>query len=299
MTLEEKDVEAGTTPDTGDGNAGVSDRSEREIEAGPDGSGKDLADDDASDADEALEALSEADPKRATAGLRKRVAKLTAQRNKAREAASERDALAARVAAYEKREREEKARQREVERHTPEGMKAEERRAAVRAAIDEGFPGASMLLDDLAEQQQLRAEKHAQDGISYLKKELEDHGIEINDGTLVRYERAVGSELAEDSKLLAAFRRPATQQKAIELAFERVRDGLVNPVLKQSGAKTLARIERNREAVLGGGRSNGSVAGAPEPERDLTPPKDFKGNLDDYWREVKQREWERLSRSEA
>lgn len=292
-------VEPGATPETGDGSTGVSERSEREIEAGADGPGKTTEGDDATDADEALEALGEADPKRAVAGLRKRLAKLTAQRNSARADAAERNALAARVKAYEKRERDEAAREQEAKRNTPEGQKAEERRAAVRRTIDEAYgPGASEYLDEIREERQHRAEAYARDGISFLRSELEDHGIAVTDETLVRYERAVGSEMAEDATLLAQFRRPATQKVAIQEAFARVRDGIVNPVLKQSGAKALARIDRNREAVLGSGGRAASLAGTPEPDRDLSPPKDFKGNLDDYWREVKEKEWKRLSAEE-
>lgn len=291
--------DTGTASATDDGSTGVSERSEREIEAGADGASKTLEGDDATDADEALEALGEADPKRAVAGLRKRLAKLTAQRNSARADAAERNALAARVKAYEKRERDEEAKRVADQRNTPEGQKAEERRAAVRRTIDEAYgPGASEYLDEVREERQHRAEAYAQQGISYLRKELEDHGIVVTPETLVRYERAVGSEMAEDAQLLAAFRRPATQEAAIQDAFTRVRDGIVNPVLKQSGAKALARIDRNREAVLGSGGRTSSLAGTPEPDRDLSPPKDYKGNLDDYWREVKEREWSRLSAAE-
>lgn len=291
-------VEGRTPGVTPDGNAGVSERSESEIEAGADGAGK--VDDDDSDAAEALDALGEADPKRATVGYKKRIAKLTAQRNKAREASQERDALKARVAAYEKREREEKEAAEAEERNTPEGLKKAERQAAVRRTIDETWgPGTSEGLDEWREERRLRAEQYAQTGVSFLRSELEDHDLPTDDTTLIRYERAVGSEMAEDPELLAAFRRPASQKAAIAEAFERVRDGIINPVLKQSGAKTLARITRNRESVLGGGRSNGAVAQAPEPE-EIVPPKELKGAaLDAWWKEKIQKDWASTSRAEG
>jgi len=297
MPLDDKNEEPGTQSETDKGNAGVSERSEREIEAGAAGELDNERDGDERDADD----TGDADPARQVVGLRKRLAKLTAQRNKAREAVTERDALATKVAAYEQREREAERMLEEAKRRTPDGLKAEERRRAVRETLDEAYyPGYSDDQDAQAYERQLRAEKHAQDGISYLRSELDDHGVSYDNDTLIRWERAVGSEMAEDPELLAAFKRPATQKIAIEEAVNRVRDGIVNPVLKQSGAKQLARIERNREAVLGGGQNRGTVAETPEPKFDLTPPKDLTGRaLEAWWADARERYWKRLTDQEA
>ncbi len=291
--------ETGATTETVESNAGVSDRSESEIEGGADGAVESRADEEGTD--ELLEQLAEADPKRAVVGLKKRLAKLTAQRNAARTEASERNVLKAKLEAYEKRERDAARAIDEARRRTPEAQKAEERRQAIRDALDEAYgPGYSDVQDEQRAVVQMQREKHAQDGISFLKSELEDHGITTDEATVVRWERAVGSELQEDPDLLNAFRRPASQRKAIAVAFERVRDGLANPVLKQQGAKPLARIQRNREAVLGGGQNRGTIAGTPEPEVDyLAGAKGLKGRaLDDYWAGVKEKEWKRLGDAE-
>lgn len=298
-SVETTEEETSAAAVTADGNAGVSDRSESEVEgaAGTESS----AQDDSADADEALEALAEADPKRAVVGLKKRLAKLTAQRNSARAEAEERKALKLRVDAYEKRERDAEEAKKRAERATPEGQEAEKRRRAVRETIDETYgQGTSTYLDDRREAEQRAAEQYAMNGISYLRSELEDHAIKVDDETLIRWERAVGSEMAEDPALKAAFRTPATQKQAIAEAFNRVRDGLANPILKDRGAKPLERLQRNREAVLGGGRNTGAVAGAPEPEREFTPPVGLKGRaLEQWWADTKQKEWDRLAASEG
>ena len=240
------------------------------------------------------------DPVKAVAGLKKRLAKLTAQRNEARAAAQERDALRARIAAYEQRERDAEEARRERQRNTPAGRKAEEDRAAVRRAIDAGYgDGASEEFDEFRAERQLRKEQYALQGVSYLKSELSDHDLPTDEQTLVRWERAVGSEIAEDPELHAAFRRPATQQAAIQEAFQRARDGLVNPALKNQGAKPLARIERNRQAVLGSNRG-GPVQDAPEPEYNPQPPKDLKGrDLEAWWADQRDKLWDQLSKREA
>lgn len=304
MVIEEKE-ETSTDRETREGNAGVSDRSEREIEAGSEGADESLALDDSKDADEALDALAEADPKRAVVGLKKRLAKLTAQRNSARVEASERKALEARVAAYEKRERDVVEARKRAERATPEGQKAEERKRAVHATLDEAFyPGYSAQQEAAALAQRETEDRanaqYGMQGISYLQTELADHDIPANAATIVRWERAIASEVAEDTQLLAAYRDPTSQKAAIQEAFNRVRDGLANPILKDRGAKPLARIERNRQAVLGGGQNRGAVAGTPEPEVDLTPPKELKGRaLDQYWADVREREWKKLTDAEG
>lgn len=291
---DEKEVER--TPETGDGNAGISERSEQEIESGL------TAETAGGDDDEILEQLAEADPKRAVVGLRKRLQKLTAQRNTAREGLAERDTLKTKLAEYERRDQEALRKREEAKRRTPEGQEAEARRRAVRETIDETYgPGTSELLEEQRSERRLAKEGYAQQGISYLRSELEDHGIPVTADTLVRYERAVGSEMAEDANLLAAFRRPGSQKEAISEAFNRVRDGVINPVLKTQGAKALARIERNRSAVLGGGPNQGAVAGIPEPEIDYTAgAKGKRGrDLEDYWAGVKDKEWKRLSTLEG
>jgi len=296
MSDERDDVER--APETGDasGNAGVSERTEQEIETGA----TEMVDTEG-DAD-LLDSLAEVDPKRAVAGLKKRLAKLTSQRNAAREAQTERDQLKSKLAEYERRDADAARKREEAKRRTPEGQEAEARRRAVRDTIDETYgPGTSELLEEQRAERRLAKENYAQQGISHLRSELEDHGIPVTPETLIRYERAVGSEMAEDPNLLAAFRRPASQKEAIQEAFNRVRDGVINPVLKTQGAKSLARIQRNREAVLGGGRSQGAVAGVEEPEVDYTAgAKGLKGRaLDDYWSGVKEKEWKRLSTLES
>lgn len=298
----EFDEETGTAAETADGNAGVSERTESQIE-GAEGA-ETLEADDSKDADEALEALAEADPKRAVVGLKKRIAKLTAQRNSARTEAAERKALEARVAAFEKRERDAVEARKRAERATPEGQKAEAEKRAVRDAIDKAYwPGYADQQEQAAlerrEAEQRAAEEYAMKGISYLKSELEDHGIAVDDKKLVGWERAVGSEIAEDPELKAAFKRPATQEGAIKEAFRRVSDGIANPILKDRGAKPLERIQRNREALLGTS-TPGAVAGTPEPEFNLKPPKELKGRaLDQWWADARENYWQQLSKSEA
>lgn len=292
MALEDDKEAIGTETET-DSNASVNDRSEADIEG--------LSAEDAEGDDEeqrAADDKGEVDPAKAVVGLRKRIAKLTAQRNQGRAAIQERDALKARVAAYEQRERDAAAQRAAAQRRTPEGLKAEERRQAVRATIDEAYgPGTSDLIESQKAEAVRRQEEYGQRGVDFLRSELQDHDIKADDATLIRWERAVGSELAEDVELLAAYQRPSTQKRAIEVAFQRVRDGLANPAIKQQGGKPLARITRNREAVLGSAR--GAVEGAPEAEVDLTPPKELKGRaLDEYWANVREREWKKLTDAE-
>jgi len=276
--------ESGATSVTDDGNAGVSGRSESEIEAGAEGAGESKADE-SGEGDEILDALAEADPKRAVVGLKKRLAKLTDQRNRARAEAQERKALETQLEAYKKRDRDAEAARRAADRATPEAQKAEERRQAIREAIDDTYgPGTSLILESQHEEQQRQKEAYGQNAIGFLKSELEDHGINVTTDTLIRWERAIGSEIQEDPELWARYRRPATLKDAIKDAVERVRDGLANPILKQRGAKPLERITRNREAVLGGGPNRGTVAEVEEPVFDKQPPKDLKGrDLEDWW----------------
>src|SRR5712671_3679975 len=114
-------------PATGDasGNAGVSERTEAEIETTGETSAGDEGDADL------LNSLAEVDPKRAVEGLKKRLSKVTSQRNAAREAQSERDELRTKLAEYERRETTARQKVEEAKRRTPEGQEAEARRRAV------------------------------------------------------------------------------------------------------------------------------------------------------------------------
>lgn len=278
-----------------DGLESGSERSESEVE-GLEATETDEADSER-DADDTGD---NADPAKAVVGLKKRIAKLTAQRNSGRAALQERDALKARVAAYEKRERDEETKRRDAASRTPAAQKEAQERARVQSAIEFGLGDGSVdEWQEMREERQLRKEQYAMQGISYLKSEMEDHGIALTDDQVVRWERAVGSEMAEDTQLHNAFRRPSTQQAAIQEAFKRVRDGLVNPVATQQGGKPLARIERNRQAVLGS-PGRGAVEGAPEPEYDPKPPKELKGRaLEEWWAADRDKLWKQLQDREA
>ena len=272
----------------------IEQRSETEIEGVEAGSG-----------DEGGEGEGEDDggegdvPSGAPKGFKKRIAKLTAQRNAERK---EREALAARLAAFEAKERKAEEDRRATEAATPEGLKASERRKAIREAIDEAYgPGTSDFIErektESVQERNARREEYALKGVSYLQNELEDHGIDVTDERLVRWERAIGSELQEDAALHAMFLKPATQKDAIAEAFKRVRDGLANPAIEQQGGKPLARIERNRSAVLGSGRGpNGGTEGIPIPDGYVAkPPKDLTGEaLTAWWKNHGENMWEKL-----
>jgi len=283
--------EDGNELDPKEGEESAGERSEEDLEAGEagdedsdDGEGKRAADD-----------KGEADPERIIKGLRKRTAKLAKQRDKARADAAERDALAAELAAYKKRDEDAKRMLEEARRRTPEGMQAEERRRAVRATIAEAYgeEGDEVLSSARSnrERDELIKEQYAMQGVAYIREELESHDVKPETDTqLLRWERAIGSELEEDAELLARYKRPSTQKAAIEEAFARVRTSFANPILKTQGAKPLERIQRNREALLSGGSNRGSVAEAPEPVFDLTPPKELSGPaLTEWWREARNR----------
>lgn len=295
--LDDLELETGDETETDEG-ASVSGKSESELE------GRTAAEGDEAEGKERA-ANDKGDPKQAPEWYRKRIAKLTATRNRERaEAAADR----ARLAAYEKAERDAEKARRAAEAATPEARTREAKRQAVRETIDDAYgPGTSRYLETRQEaearEQEERdraAEAYTSQGVSYLRKEIEDHGLVADDAALVRWDHWIGSELAEDPELLAMYRRPATQQKAIELAFERARDGLLNPVLKSSGAREIARIERNRSAVLGGGKNMGAVAQADEPTFDLKPPKELKGRaLEEWWDVAKQKYWKTLQNSDT
>lgn len=250
--------------------------SEAELEASDKGS-----DPDAEDTGDV-----ETDPSKVINGLKKRIAKLTSAKNEGRAAQAERDALKVRLEAYERRERAEQAKLEAEERKKPEWQEAERERAAVRAAIDRAYgPGTSDLLEEQREERALQKEQYALNAVTYLRQELEAHGLATDDKSVMRWERAIGSEIAEDNDLLGRFRRPATLQSAIKDAFTLVNEGLVSPAAQSTGGKAIERIERNREAVLGGGRG-GSNGGAPDIEWNPQPPKNLKGEaLEDWWKD--------------
>ena len=250
----DRDEDAAERERDADAPGGASERSESDVEGAEGASTRDADDtgDEGSD--------------RESSGFRKRVSKLTAQR---REAEKERDAALTELNAYRAREREAKREAKEAEAATPAGMKLAERRALIRQANDAAYgDGYSDWVEreryEREQERNLQKEQYALNGVSYLKSELEDHGVPVDDRALVRWERAIGSELAENVELLAKFRRPATQREAIREAVELVRDGLANPLIKQRGGQPLERIERNRNAVLGSGRSQGG--GDPDQE---------------------------------
>lgn len=228
----------------------------------------------------------ETDPTKVIAGLKKRIAKLTAAKNDGKAAQAERDALKVRLAAYEREKRKEVEAQEAEERQTPEWQKAERERQAIRAAIDRAYgPGTSDLLEEQREERTLQKEQYALNAVNYLKAELEAHGLAADEKSIMRWERAIGSEIAEDPDLLGRFRRPATLQSAISDAFNLVNEGLVTPAAKTVGGRAIERIERNREAVLGGGRG-GSAAGAPDIDWNPQPPKNLKGEaLEQWWKD--------------
>lgn len=279
-----------TLDDDRDGSQGDASQSEAELEGQEQRADEDRAADDTGDGDDAKD----------SAGFKKRVSKLTAQR---RRAESERDAARTELAAYKRKEREAAEAAKREREATPEGKKAEERRAAIRATIDEAYgEGASDILDEQREERQLRREKYAMEGLSYLKSELTDHGVAVDDATVLRWEHAVGSELQEDPQLLAMFKRPSTQEQAIKEAFNRVAQGLVNPILKQKGGKELTRIERNRAAFLGSGRNEGGADASPPVADDYEakPPKNLKGQaLSDWWVDHRDTLWKKLQNASA
>lgn len=262
---------------------GVSQRSESEIEGRESVSTRDADD------------TGEDDGDRESSGLKKRISKLTAQRRKTEE---ERDALKARLDAYEAKEREAAARARAERESTPAAQKVRERKEAIRELMDEVYgEGYSNLQDESRSERELQKEQYALNAVSYLKSELEDHGISVNNDTLVRWERAVGSEIQEDVELLRAFRRPATQQDAIAEAVNRVRDGLMNPILQSRSAKPLERIERNRNAVLSGrGQSDPET---PFPDNyEAKPPKNATpAEQEEFWRNHRDELWKKLGAS--
>lgn len=267
-------------------------RSESEIEGGDtrDASAED--DSGERDADDTGESRSGKE----SSGFKKRISKLTAQK---RTVEQERDALAARVAAFEQKERARQEQERRAKEATPEGQKSIARREQIRAINDEAYgEGYSDWVErERAEREAERErqkEEYALKGVSYLQSELEDHGIAVDERTLVRWEHAVGSELAEDPQLHAAFRRPATQQKAIQEAFNRVRDGLANPAIKQQGGKPLERIDRNRGAVLGGRQAETSTEPFPE-DYTAKPPKNATADEQArFWEEHRDKMWKKL-----
>lgn len=233
-------------------------------------------------------------------GVKKRLSKLTAQR---REAEKSRDAALVRLEAYEAKEREARKREQDEAANTPAGQEARRRAALLRQYQDEAHgEGYSDWVDreraERESERQLQKEQYALNGVSYLKSELEDYGIAVDERTLIGYERAVGSELQEDAELLAAFRRPSTQKQAITEAMKRVVDGIANPILKQRGADPLKRIERNRAAVLGSPRSQaGAEEGTPYPENyTAKPPKgSTPAEAEQYWRDHRDKMWDKLN----
>lgn len=272
---------------------GVDNKSEAEIEGLEAGSEDTEGQRDADDTGDGA-------PEKLPVGVKKRFAKMSAQKRKLE---GERDVLAARLSAYEAKEREKEDRRKAAEARTPEGQESAQRKTQIRNALDETYgQGYSDWVErDRAEREQerqLQKEQYALNGISFLKSELQDHGLAVDDKTIVRWEHAVGSELAEDPELLAAFKRPATQGDAIAEAFNRVRDGLANPAIKQQGGKPLARIERNRAALLGSGRTQGGAdEGSPYPD-DYTakPPKGATGQqLEEFWSNHREQMWKKLN----
>lgn len=229
----------------------------------------------------------ETDPDKVIAGLKRRIGKLTAQKREAQERAEERDALKARLAAYEAKEREAAVAARRAKQSDPEEVKLEEARARIRAANDLAYgEGYSEEQEERRAERQLQKEQYALNAVNYLKAELEEHGLPTDDKTVLRWERAIGSEVAEDAELLGKFRRPTTLQSAIKEAFEIVNEGMVSPAAKATGGKPIERIQRNRDAVLGGRSRSGAADSSPEPEWNPQPPKNLKGDdLVQWWKE--------------
>lgn len=237
-------------------------------------------------------------------GVKKRLSKLTAQK---RDAEAKRDAALAELQSYRAKEREAQRRAEAEAARTPEGQEARRRAALLRQYNDEAYgEGYSDWVErERAEREaerQLQKEQYALNGVSYLKSELEDYGIPVDDRTLVSYEKAVGSELQEDAELFAMFRRPATQKEAIAEAMKRVVDGVANPILKLRGADPLKRIERNRAAVLGSPRSQaGAEEGTPYPENyTAKPPKNATpAEAEEFWRNHRDQMWTKLNARSA
>ena len=129
------------------------------------------------------------------------------------------------------------------------------------------------------------ASRDTEEARGFLRDEMDAHKLNAKDGKLFkRWEFATGSEIAEDAKLLAAYKDPSTRRAAVRVAFERVRDGLANSSLEALGVdKRLTRIQKNRDKVLGGGRGSATEQ-VGEPE-ELTPPPGLKGEaLVDWWK---------------
>jgi hypothetical protein len=297
------DEGTGTTDDSlrEDGSAGVSERSERDIEASAaDGDESDDEGDGEGDEGE-RDADDKGDPQRAITGLRKRIQKLTAQRNQSRSEAAELKAAKAELQRYRDAEAAARREREEAERNTPEGRKREDEAEAIRAAIDRAYgPGTSARLDRQHEIEAQQRAAHAEKAREYLRDELEAHGIKATPEAMLRWERSIGSELDADEEVAESFRHPATLKDTIEKCVDRIRDGLVNPALESRGAEKLKRIERKREAVLGGSSRKEGSAPSEEPNFDFKPPENATPEqLENFWRNAREKTWRDLASRDA
>lgn len=283
-----------------DGSAGESERFERDIEASAaDG---DEGDDEGSDDDGGTrDADDKGDPQRAVTGLRKRIQKLTVQRNQSRAEAIELKAAQTELKRYKDAEAAARRSIEETERNTPEGQKREDEAAAIRAAIDRTYgSGTSSRLDRHAEVESQQRAAHAEKAREYLREELEAHNIKASPEAMLRWERSIGSELDADEDVASAFRHPASLKDTIATCVDRIRDGLVNPALESTGAEKLKRIERKREAVLGGGTRKEGAAPSEEPNFDFKPPENATPEqLETFWRTAREKTWRDLGSRDA
>jgi hypothetical protein len=168
---------------------------------------------------------------------------------------------------------EEERQERENERLAREGrdpatLKEREYDEAFMRRMDRAFgPGATDDFREYRASRQRQDLQHARDAQEYMATELSEYGIDVTElDTKGRqnWELALGGQIEADPELLARFRDPTRQREAIREAFTRVRDGLINPVTVRQGGKTLEKLAKRRDAVLGGGAAR---AGAPSGDR--------------------------------
>lgn len=298
--IDEEDDSQQLGTERADGDAGDGDDTERALAGKSDDERQGKQDERDASADELGD-----DPaklKRAVEGLMKRLRKVTGQRNDARKNAGEIAALKSEIAKLSAR-REEQQPAREQPAKKEEQPDVEKARNSVREALRLVGVTPEKIEQIIERQDQQDADLAARDteeARGFLRDEMDAHNLNAKDGKLFkRWEFATGSEIAEDPRLLAAYRDPSTRRAAIRVAFERVRDGLANSSLEALGVdKRLTRIEKNREKVLGGGRGSATEnVGEPEP---LTPPANLKGDaLNEWWKEQVRKTVASLSAEEA
>lgn len=247
----EDDKDKTKKPDA-EGDAGKLDDEKTAREGAADGADDD---DDAGTDEDEQDAAGSGD--KSLAGLKKRLGKVIAQRNRYRTLGTpeELEALRTDVARYKKYEKEiadEDAVKLDEENRKKGIPTVAEQNAQLDRILDRRFgEGAAEDFEAFRETRQMELSRHIREGQTHLRSLLTEHGLNsaTKGDAFDAWDRQIAAGIRKDPDRLARFKNPITQLEAIDEAFAEAKRFLIDPAVATASAGKIKALEKRRAAA--------------------------------------------------